>query len=316
MIARPWTRPHTNAVVDPAARSLLQEMLNAERSLVLSGQQTTVLYRPLRTVISQQWVIRNGDHAYRMEYQQPEQMAGQVVVDNGQLEWHYFPRRKTMEVTPSRIGRMRDRIGPVLRALNRGSLSVQITGQDRVAGHDVQIIQISPAGTFRGARRYWVDPTNGAQLKIETYGPDGQLESISYFTQVTYNAPLDRGAFAPPHVPAETRIVSATPGQTLAAAPSDTQAGFHVLQPTYLPAGFRFQSATQSQVGGEPLIGLQYGDGVTVLSVYENPLRRPQPDKIMHPRHGVLVVRQGGIRLFLIGNLPDAEMSRIAQSLK
>jgi outer membrane lipoprotein-sorting protein len=315
-VARPWTGARPTGAVDPAAFSLLQQMLNAEKVLVLSGTQTTILYRPQRTVTSQQFVVRNGDHAYRMEYQSPKGMAGQIVVDNGQLEWHYFPGRKTMEIAPSRISRLRSRIGPVLQALRRGQLNAQVTGQDQVAGHAVAIVQVNPLGAFRGSQRYWIDPTNGAQLKIETYGPNGQLESTSYYTQITYNAPIDRGEFAAPQVPPDTRTMSAPAGQPLPTIPSDTQAGFHVLQPTYLPAGYHFQSASQTKVAGEPLIGLQYGDGVTVISLYENPMRRRQPDRITQPRHGVVIVWQSGVRLFLIANLANGEMTRIAQSLR
>lgn len=302
--------------MDPTAAVLLQAMLQSEKDLVISGVQVTTLYQPNRSITSTQAIIRNGDRAYRMDYQSPPGLAGQVVVDNGQVEWHYFPGRRTMQVNPSRIAGLRQRMGPVVRALKRGMLNVELQGQDEVAGHAVRIVQVSGVGPFAGIRRFWIDPENGAQLKIEIYGPGGQIASTSYYTQVAYYPTLDRRAFAPPKVPGDTRITTGMPRQTLPVVPTDAQAGFHVLQPAYLPAGFRFQTASQSTIGGEPLIGIQYGDGINVLSLYESPERRPQPDKIARPRPDVLLVRSKGIRLIVIGNLADPELRRVAQSLK
>lgn len=304
------------AQVDPAAAALLQAMLQAEKDLVITGVQVTTLYQPNRSITSVQAITKNGDRAYRMDYQSPPGLAGQVLVDNGQVEWHYFPRRKTIDVNPSRLASLRQRMGPVLRALRQGTLNVQLQGQDQIAGHAVRIVQVSGVGPFAGIRRYWIDPENGAQLKIEIYGPGGQIASTSYYTQVSYFPPLGHAAFAPPRVPADTKVTTATPRQTLAAVPADSQAGFHVLQPAYLPANFKFQTASQTQIGGEPLIGIQYGDGINVLSLYETPERRPQPDKIARPRPGVLLVRSKGIRLIVIGNLAQPELRKIAQSLK
>lgn len=314
--AHPHVRRAPAGVVDPNALALLQIMLQAKRTLTVSGTQVTTLYQGNRAVTSVQTITTNGDRAYRMDYQGPSALAGQVVVDNGQVEWHYFPERKTMEVTPSELGNLRERIGPVLNALRRRRLNAVVVGQDQVAGHAAEVVEVSGIGTYAGARRFWIDPTNGAELRIDIYGPAGGVISTSYYTQVIYSPSLTHSSFNPPDVPADTRITAGITGQTLPGMPTDLQAGFHVLAPAYLPPGFRFESASQSNVGGEPLIGLQYGDGVESLSLYESPLRRLQPNKIMHPRADVLIVRQNGIRLILIGNLARKDLEQIAQSLR
>lgn len=316
-------RPLQNAP-DAGARDLLRQMLQAERTLLLSGNQITTITRDGRDITSEQRVVRNGSHAFRLEYVRPPRLAGEQIVDNGRFFWHYIPARNTLEFSPtSRINRQRQRIPEVMEQIQRGDLQVKVQGQDTVAGHACTIIEVAPTGLSRAPRRrFWIDPTNGAQLRIDQLDAAGKRVSSSYYTAVTYNPTLDKEAFRPPKTPKDTQFVTpqiGTPAHSVAEA--QTQAGFPVLQPSFLPTGFRFQSAFVSDYRGKKLVALRYVNGLNVLSLFETPLPpNSRPDapagKINHARHGVLVTVQDGLRLILVGNLSPEDMQQVMSSVR
>ena len=304
------------------ARSLLRSMLTALQTLSISGEQITTVYRMGTPVTSSQSVQRIGNKALRMNYHSPPGLAGQIYVDNGQSSWMYRPQEKTLEVGPSRAGRLLQGVGFVKNLLKRGNLSAQVTGQDTIAGRPVWVVQVS-AGAQVGSRRFWIDPANGAQLKIETYDDAGQLQSTSFFTSVTYGVTQALAQFTAPAVPPGVQTVAAPPPpQNLDHFPSAQEAGFALLNPTYLPDGFHFQSATVTtlRVGGR-LLQLKYSNGLTLLSLFETQQTGPRGPasagpQVRYPRPGVVTTRINDLRVVVIGNVANVELLKVALSLR
>lgn len=304
------------------AQSLLRQMLQAERSLSLSGNQTTTISRGGREVTSEQRVMRNGSHALRLEYIRPASLAGEQIVDDGHLFRRYIPATNTLEVSPSRIQRLGGRMRQVMEQIARGGLSVQTVGQATVAGRACRIIEVTPNGPTKATRRrFWIDPTNGAQLRIDQFNAGGQRVSTSYYTDITYSPTFASDAFHAPKTPGTVHTVTpqvGTPLRTVAQA--QAQAGFTILQPSFLPPGFRFQSASISDYRKNKLVALRYVNGMNVFSLFETPrppTARPEPPKrARHPRNGVLTAEQGSLRLVLIGNLSSDDMERVLDSVR
>jgi negative regulator of sigma E activity len=243
-------------------------------------------------------------------------------VDNGRLFYHYVPATNSLEAGPSRIGTLIDRVPQVLDQIKRNALSVQWIGEDTVAGHACGVIEVAPNGINQSPRRrFWVDPTNGAQLRIDAYDAAGQLVSSSYYTAVSYNPPLAPGDFSPPAAPKDARPVASEPvGPTLTLPQAQALAGFSIAQPSYLPAGFRLQSVSLQDFRRSKLVALRYVNGLNVLSLFETPLGPnakvpPGPLRINHPRRGVSTLTQNGLRIILVGNLTPDEMDRMISSL-
>ncbi len=307
---------------DANARGLLRQMLQAERSLVLSGDQVTTVSRGGQTLTSEQRILRDGSRAFRLEYVQPPRLAGEQIVDNGHLFYHFVPATNSLEISLSRIEHFRDRVSLVLSQVNHDALVVQWIGQDTVAGHACGVIEVAPRDlTQASRRRFWIDPTNGAQLRIDEYNAAGQLASTSYYTQITYNPPLGRDAFQPPVTPKNVRSVSPEPvGPALTVPQAQAQAGFPVQQPTYLPAGFHLQSASVQNFRRSNLVALRYVNGLNVLSLFETPLNPnahvQTPGKIKHPRPGIAMTTQNGLRMILVGNIGQDEMERMISSVR
>ncbi|MDQ2686839.1 MAG: hypothetical protein M3Y28_03125 [Armatimonadota bacterium] len=304
------------------AQSLLRLMLQAEKSLSLSGSQTTTISRGGREVTSEQRVMRNGSRALRLEYIRPANLAGEQIVDDGHLFRRYIPATNTLEVSPSRIQRLGGRMRQVMEQIARSELSVQTVGQAAIAGRACRIIEVTPKGASKtGRRRFWIDPTNGAQLRIDQFNVNGQRVSTSYYTDIAYNPTFAPDAFRAPKTPDTVRTLTPQVGTPLpSVAQAQAQAGFTVLQPSYLPPGFRFQSASLSDYRKRKLVALRYVNGLNVFSLFETPRptnARPETSKRpRHPRNGVLTAEQGDLRLVLIGNLSSDDMERVLASVR
>lgn len=300
---------------DQPAQDLLKRMLQAENSLALTGDQVTTVSRNGLDLSSEQQVQRDGARALRIDYLRPARLAGEQIIDNGRFYCHLMPAKDTLELSPSRIQSLRVRVPEVIAQIRAGRLVVQSMGRDVVAGYACEVVQASARSSAPVPwRRFWIDPTNGAQLRIEQYEADGRLQSVSYYTQVTYNPRLDAAAFRLPAT--GSKVVTsgfATPSLTLDQVRA--QAGFPVLAPTYLPQGFTYQAGSVSEARRGRVIELRYFNGANTLSVFETP-GGPGSSRMQHPRHGVLFGRQAGMKVVLIGNLGNGELEKALTSLR
>lgn len=318
-----FLRPPRRAAVtvpiqsDQPAQDLLRRMLQAENSLALSGYQVTTISRSGLDLSSEQQVQREGAHALRIDYMRPARLAGEQIIDNGRFYCHFIPARDTLDLSPSHIQSLRVRVPEVIAQVRSGQLIVQSAGQDIVAGHACGIVQAAARSSAPAPwRRFWIDPTNGAQLRIEQYGADGRLQSASYYTQIIYNPHFDAATFRLPA--AGSKIVTsgfAQPSLTLDQVRA--QAGSPVPAPAYLPEGFRYQAGSVSQARRGRVVELRYFNGANTLSVFETPDGPGTgPDKTQHPRHGVLFGRQAGMKAVIIGNVGNGELEKVLASLR
>lgn len=302
---------------DLEAQDLLKKMLQAENSLALSGYQITTVAQNGLDISSEQQVQRDGARSLRIDYVRPTRLAGEQIIDNGRFYSHLIPAKDTLELSPSRIQSLRVRVPEIIRQIRLGQLLVQGVGQDVVAGHACGVVEVEAHSSSPvPRRRFWIDPSNGAQLRIEQYDAAGQMQSVSYYTQIIYNPRFDGGAFRLPS--AGSKVVTsgfAKPSLTLDQVRA--QAGFPVPAPTYLPQGFQYQAGSVSQARKGRVVELRYFNGANVLSVFETPdIGGVGSSKIEHPRHGVLFGRPAGMKVVIIGNLSNGELEGVLNGLR
>jgi len=254
----------------------------------------------------------------RREYLRPPLFNGALDIDNGRLEWFYLPSRKTLEISASRLSLQKQSVPDIMGRLQRRELVAQYVGNETVAGHDCGVVQVYGSDQSGPVRyRAWIDFVMGAQLKIEHYDQSGRLISSSYFTDVTYNPPPNRGEFAEPLTPRDVSVISKEYGVSLpSVGQAQAEAGFPLAQPAYLPGGYRFQSAQVEDYQGQKLVHLHYSNGLTTLSLSETPWRGSHPDQIKRLRPGVWQRWRGGVWILAVGNLADGELQSVLNSLR
>ena len=306
---------------DPVAVQLVTDMLKSQRNLAYVGEQVTTIYstsRPAQT--SQQTITRDGLRGMRMEYHSPDQLAGEIRGDNGRVLWHYIPSKDQIEQLPSAISQLRIEINRAFAALRKGSIGVRTVGEDVVAGKKAVVVQAAAAdGTGAGSRRFWIDPVNGAQLRIVVYRPDGNPVSDSYFTQINYVSALPRTTFDPPGDKVQAHGTGERPFKSVKQLPAGIvpQLGFDPLEPTYIPAGFQFVTGQMFQYKGSPALGIKYGNGLTVMSLYEAPAKaQDQGNRFKINRPGMLTGVISGLQIVLLANVDSQELIRVYQSLR
>lgn len=300
---------------DQSAQDLLKRMLQAENSLALIGDQVTTVSQNGLDLSSEQQVQRDGARALRIDYVRPSRLMGEQIIDNGRFYCHLVPAKDTLDLSPSRIQSLRVRVPEIIAQIRAGQLIVQSMGQEIVAGHACGIVRVSArSSTPVSWRRFWIDPTNGAQLRIEQYDSGGRLQSASYYTQITYNPRFDAAAFRLPATGSKV-VTSGFSAPALTLDQVRAQAGFPIPEPTYLPEGFKYQAGSVSEGRRGRVIELRYFNGANSLSVFET-AAGTGPVRMEHPRHGVLFGRQAGMKVVIIGNFGNGELEKVLASLR
>jgi negative regulator of sigma E activity len=101
------------------------------------------------------------------------------------------------------------------------------------------------------------------------------------------------------------------------------EAGFHLLEPSYLPKGFKPAGAVIIPFRDGKIVGLRYTDGVNSVSLFQTPGDKLSPKFIERLQHGpaksgteVYTWREGDISLTIVGRISQDEIRKIAGSVK
>jgi len=296
---------------------LFQRMLQADSTLTLEGDQVTEVNRNGRHIHSTQHVIQNGLSGKRVTYVSPPGMVGAVVVDDGTTVWRYYPRRNALEQGQSQLSKQRMHVPQTLRALKRGNIVVTVAQNETVAGRPCTVIQVHRRGDPGPWREFWVDNATGAPLQTVQHQPNGSRDAVTYFTRVSFNVPIAANAFSPPSTSQGVTVSPLNdPNQGMSASAVAGQAGFRPMEPTYLPLGFRFQSAGVSRFRNKSIMTQRFTNGQNTLSLFQTPAMRFVDRAPTYPRPDTVTMVIGGYRIVLVGNLSRDEMTRIITSVR
>jgi outer membrane lipoprotein-sorting protein len=302
-----------------AGLALLTRMLEADRNLTTDGDQMTTLYRAGRWFVSTQHVVRDREAGLKIEYFTPPRMNGSVLIDDGTTVWHYIPSIHQVQQSPSRIGRREQRVQQLLRAYRRGNLIVSVTGSDTIAGRACTIVSVRHKSDPGPWRIFWVDNATGFPfLKVEQHARNGQLQSVTQYSRISFDVPIPPGTFATPAVPSDVTVRQVgAPSETPSVGAAAQQAGFTPLQPVYLPPGYRLVTTEVEFFRRKPMIVLRYVSGLNTLSMFQ--IQSPvwaAADGVKHPRAEVATTVVSGIKVILVGNMPRVEMDNMLTSLR
>ena len=202
----------------------------------------------------------------RVEYIEPSELAGTVMVTNGSTMWMYDPAKNQVtkmalpEDMPSEI----DYTQIVKSILDENDISLE--GTEDVGGRSTYVIEATPKNEsnreFISKTRVWVDRENWMLLGTEMYDADGNPMVKVEYRDVTFNTGIHDSEFIF-EIPegatvVETSLEDMMPKEmTLEAARANLT--FAPKTPSYLPDGYEFDHAM--------LLGDLYGSEQEILSL-------------------------------------------------
>jgi len=213
----------------------------------------------------------------RLEYLEPAEMAGQVMVNDGKTIWSYDPKKN--EVTKMGLPEInntnpseQDYLQSIRELLNQTDISYQ--GTDKFEERSVYLIKASPKkeGMMMGMHfGIWVDSENWMPLKMETFDKNDTLLSSIEYRDIKFNTGISDSEFEfkmPEGATVTTREMPAPP-KKITLEEAKKEVNFSVISPSYLPEGYVFESATVFKYDKMEIVSLTYQKGSQMLQLSE-----------------------------------------------
>ena len=188
--------------------------------------------------------------------------------------------------------------------------AVATAGDDRVAGYDAEIVEISPRDPYRYGYRLWLSKDNQLLLRSAVF--DAARRPLEQFMFVA----LDVGTR-----PSETDLVPS--GDVAgAAAPADelplaTRPAWDIAN---APPGFHLVRAQQTTGAAPESEHLVYSDGIASVSVYVEPHPLSAPvaveSAMMRGALSIHSVDAAGVRVTALGDVPPATVQAMARGVR
>ena len=197
------------------------------------------------------------DYAYkqpnmiRMEYIEPSEVAGQVMVSNGTYIWMYDPSENLVKTAniPESAQTNRSRDALFLKDLI-DTCTIVSNGTGNVAGRQCNRITATPDDAFMPMSvDVWLDRWNWMPLKIETY-QDGELLMSMEYQDIEFNVDIPNSTFEfeiPEGATVESTDETAAPA-TMTIEEAQAEVSFDIKEPVYLPPGYEIENVAVTPV--------------------------------------------------------------------
>ncbi len=253
----------------PDAMAWLKKIAAASRQLNYAG---TFVYQHGRQMESSRIAHMADAHG---EFEKLETLEGppREIIRNNENVTCYMPDSKTM-VVEKRTARQFPALLPQQLSGISDNYVVSKGAQERVAGHDCQVIALEPKDNLRYGHRYCAELNTGLALRSRTINEKGDLVDLFVFTQLTIGNGVTRdmlkSRFA--RVSQDWHVDRAA----MERSESVAESGWVVKSPL---AGFRKLTEMRRSVPGRstPVSHIVYSDGLAAVSVFLEPIPKSPP---------------------------------------
>ncbi len=309
-------------LANPAER--LRAAQSAEEQLTLRATLSTATFSRQGSVSSQVVVCRKPGYC-RWEYQSPA-LKGMVMIEKGDAVIRLDPAGRTASVGCSHRE-------PGTFDLLLKSYTVTAERTEPIIGRAADVLVVKHREPGRPSKKVWVDRSTGLILRSEYYDSDGKLATLSFYTDIEWNPRLDDGIFEIPDGWKKV-VIEDDSGRHWEREGLSKAVAFDVREPAYLPVGFALDGFHLYRCRcGVASAHVRYVDGLNSVSVFERFTQCPgrgggrgfgwgrgrggRGCELLASQPGRMLVRQLGNRTFiLVGDLPEAELLKIADSIK
>lgn len=197
--------------------------------------------------------------------------------------------------------------------------SVRLSGKDRVAGFDADVVNLVPRDSLRFGYRVWSERRSGLVIKLQTLDADGRVIEQSAFSELQLDAPVKVQALA--------QMMDSTAGYRVEKSELEhTTAlaeGWSLKHPV---AGFKPTSCYRRSLGApgasEQTMQWTFSDGLASVSLFVEPY-----DVKSHPQEVLLALgatytmtrhltdKGGDWWVTAVGEVPPQTLEAFAQGL-
>jgi negative regulator of sigma E activity len=252
-----------------------------------------------------------------------------VNFDDGRFLWRFFPNKNMVIKEKSRIGvPMAFPIDDNLDLLEQ-NYAIKILEVYTIEGREGHKILFQPRKNDRPRQVFWIDDKTGIPVKIEKYGANADLVSVTSFSEITFNAPQKKENISL-KVPAQTKISEVKEESNLTIEKATGLMKGRVFLPEYLPPGFVLKNVAFRVSDKEKVLQVFYSDGLSALSVFQKRYK-PEEDMIdtpfgrvklrrreafMHTSGtlNIMSIRSQDFSLTLVGEIFRDEIRKVAES--
>lgn len=247
----------------PQAISWLQKIARSARQLNYSGTFVYQHGNQVETSRITHFVDAAGEH------EKLEALDGsprEIIRDNDQVMC-YFPEAKMVKVDKRSATRSFPALLPdQLKSLSDNYL-IKIGDQNRIAGHDCQVVLLQPKDKLRYGHRFCADVQTGLLLKAKMLNEKENIVEQFAFTQLTIGEEIGKEMV-------ESRFDAKTLGwkfERTATPDGSIDSGWAV---SNSPSGFKKIVEMKRAIPGKtgPVTHLVYSDGLAAVSVFIEPI--------------------------------------------
>ena len=320
--------------------STLQRIIEAEREVGYVGVRlkTFTSSRGVRTF--EEYVIhKSEDAAYRKVVSvvgERKSLGGQQNRDENQRD-----NRRRDQNENNRDNRRRDRERENWRQIRSlfSEKEIKLIAQnynleqrpsdEKIAGHETDILIISPKFEGKPTKRIFFARENGIILRVEDLDAEGVLREMFVYTRISFDPETVKNKWKPLEKelkPQQRRSRSTT------LAEAEKILKTKLIQPEYLPPGFQLQDIRSVKNRERYLILFEYTDGLVNFTLFEE---KDRPNRQNDREREGTQIEIGGttvyqrkfgstdafrwsgskIRFSLFGAVPTTEMQKIAESI-
>lgn len=290
----------------------LTKMANASRRLNYSG---TFVYQHADRIETSR--IAHFVNPAGGEFEKLETLDGparEVIRTNDQVTC-YLPDAKTVLIE-KRSARRFPALLPEQMSGVADNYSVSVTGMDRVAGYDCQVIVLEPKDKLRYGHQFCAETRSGLPLRARTLSEKNQLLESFAFTELKIGGSFNRDQVKSSYAAKSRNWKVDHSALVLSDVPADT--GWTL---TSQPAGFRKLTELKRSIAGRTVMvsHIVYSDGLAAVSVFIEPLpkTRPAQQSLSHQGAVNIYVRPVADHMVtVLGETPAATVMQIANSLE
>ncbi|MEO7728492.1 MAG: MucB/RseB C-terminal domain-containing protein [Burkholderiales bacterium] len=248
------------------------------------------------------------------EYEKLETLEGppREIIRNNENVTCYVPDSKTVIIEKRALRQFPALLPEQLSGITDNYV-VTKGAQDRVAGHDCQIIALEPKDNLRYGHRYCAELASGLALRSRTINEKGDLVDLFIFTQLIIGNGVTRDML-------KSRFAGVSQNwhvdrAAMESGASTADSGWALRSPL---AGFKKLTEMRRSVPGRatPVSHIVYSDGLAAVSVFLEPMPKSPPAAGATFQGAVnMYVKPGAEQMVtVVGEAPARTVKQIAES--